>query len=235
MITFFIMKTFYINLDSASSRRNKFAETGFKRWIATPKSEVPPFIDKKMTSMYSFGREPHLARCACFISHTKLLGHIVNEKLNDVLILEDDAIQINKLPIDYPKDGIVYVGGFIYNRKMMNPKKPNINHQKGINLCPPDYRVLGCLAYIIPRWELAEIILKKIYSQNRFKAIDIMLGNIGMKQYYYFPGCFREEGSDSQISKKNKNNKIMVETYEFISKNKYNKLCRPTMEEEEKR
>jgi len=234
MISFFIMKTFYINLDSASSRRNKFAETGFERWVATPKSEVPPFVDKKMTSMYSFGRESHLARCACFISHTKLLGHIVNQKLNDVLILEDDAIRVNKLPIDYPKDGIVYVGGFIYNRKMMDSRKPDVKPQKGINLCPPDYRILGCLAYIIPRWELAETILKKIYSQNRFKAIDIMLGNIGIKQYYYFPGCFREEGCDSQISKKNKNNKIMTEKYEFISKNKYNKLCRHTTEEEEK-
>ena len=215
------MKTFYINLDTAPSRREKFAETNFERWRATTKSEVPPFVDKKMTSMYSFGREAHLARCACFISHTKLLEHIVDSKLNDVLILEDDAVATNPLPVDYPRDSIVYVGGFIYNRKMMDTRKPVVDHQKGINLCPPDYRILGTMAYIIPHWNVALKILNKIYSQNRYKAIDIMLGNIGIKQYYYYPGCFREEGSDSQISKKNKNNKIMTEQYEFISKSKY--------------
>ena len=213
------MKTFYINLDNAISRRNKYAETGYKRWRATTKEEVSPFIDDKMISMYSFKRSSHLARCACFISHTILLEHIVDNKLNNILILEDDAIKVNSLPIDYPKDGITYVGGFIYNRKMMDEKKPEIEHQKGINLCPPQYRILGCLSYIIPSWQFAHTILNKIYSQNRYKAIDILLGNINIKQYYYYPGCFREEGCPSQINKKNK---IMTEKYEFISMNKYN-------------
>lgn len=213
------MKTFYINLDNAISRRNKYAETGYKRWRATTKEEVSPFIDDKMISMYSFKRSSHLARCACFISHTKLLEHIVDNKLNNILILEDDAIKVNSLPIDYPKDGITYVGGFIYNRKMMDEKKPEIEHQKGINLCPPQYRILGCLSYIIPTWQFAHTILNKIYSQNRYKAIDILLGNINIKQYYYYPGCFREEGCPSQINKKKK---IMTEKYEFISMNKYN-------------
>ena len=63
------MKTFYINLDTAEERRNKFSETGYKRWRATPKDEVPQYIEKRMVSMYNFGKEPHLARCACWMSH----------------------------------------------------------------------------------------------------------------------------------------------------------------------
>ena len=205
-------------MDSATVRRNKFQTKKFTRFRAIPRDEVPELVDKKMTSMYNFGRDSHLARCGCFLSHIKLLEKIVNENLEDVLILEDDAIQVNNIPIDYPKDGIFYVGGFIYNRKMMDETQPKINHEIGINLCPENFRILGTLAYIIPNSQIALTILSRIYSQNRYKAIDIMYGNIGMKQYYNYPGSFREEGCPSQISRKVK---IQTENYEFINFNKY--------------
>ena len=207
------MKTFYINLDTATQRRNKYTDKNFTRWKATSREEVPPYIETRMVSRYNFGKEAHLARCACWLSHTKLLEHIVENKINDVLILEDDAIQVNDLPKIYPKDSITYVGGFVYNKKMMDSKPPEINHQVGINLCPDNLRILGCLAYIVPKWEVALHILNRIYSENRYKAIDIMMGNIGIKQYYNYPASFREEGCESQISEKNKNNKIMTEEY----------------------
>lgn len=215
------MKVFYINLDTASERRNKFKDKNFIRWKATSREEVPDYISSKMISMYNFTKEAHLARCGCFLSHTKLLEHIVENKINDVLILEDDAIQVNKIPDIYPNDSITYIGGFVYNKKMMDSKPPEIKHQVGINLCPDDLRILGCLAYIVPKWQIALHILNRIYSENRYKAIDIMLGNIGIKQYYNYPASFREEGCISQISSKNKKNKIMTETYEFISMSKY--------------
>jgi hypothetical protein len=213
------MQVFYINLECATERRNKFLNKNFTRWKATSREEVPEIIDNLMISMYNFGRDSHLGRCACFYSHIRLLEHIVKNKLNDVLILEDDAIQVNDLPKKYPKDSIIYVGGFVYDKKMMNTKPPKINHKEGINLCPPECRILGTLAYIIPRWQIAYKILNLIYSQKRYKAIDIMYGNIGIRQYYNYPASFREEGTLSQISKKNK---IMTEDYEFVSMSKYN-------------
>ena len=209
-------------MDTAKERRNKFSDVPYERWKATTRQEVPTHISGKMVSMYNFGKDAHLARCACWLSHTRLLEHIVENKINDVLILEDDAIKMNNLPKDYPKDSITYVGGFLYNRKMMDSKPPVIEHQVGINLCPQEFRILGCLAYIVPRWSVALHILNRIYSENRYKAIDIMMGNIGIKQYYNYPASFREEGCESQISEKNKNNKIQTEEYEYISMNKYN-------------
>ena len=227
-----VKKTFYINLDTATQRGNKYTDKNFTRWKATSREEVPAYIETRMVSRYNFGKDAHLARCACWLSHTKLLEHIVENKINDVLILEDDAIQVNDLPKIYPKDSITYVGGFVYNKKMMDSKPPEIKHQVGINLCPDNLRILGCLAYIVPKWEVALHILNRIYSENRYKAIDIMMGNIGIKQYYNYPASFREEGCESQISQKNKNNKIMTEDYEFISINKY-KRCQHTTEEEQ--
>ena len=76
------MITYYINLDTATVRRNKFQSTDYKRFRAIPREEVPEFIDKKMMSMYNFGRDPHLARCGCFLSHTQLLEKIVDEDLH---------------------------------------------------------------------------------------------------------------------------------------------------------
>ena len=213
------MITFYINLDTAIKRKNKFKGEQYTRFRAFPRDEVPEILDKKMTSMYNYPRPSHLSRCACWLSHTQLLEKIIKENLEDVLILEDDAIQVNSIPIDYPKDGIVYVGGFIYNKKMMIEKPPDIIHKKGINLCPPEYRILGTLAYIIPTPDVALKILNRIYSSKRYKAIDIMYGNLDLKQYYNYPGSFREEGCPSQITP-NKN-KIQTEDYEFISMNKY--------------
>ena len=209
-------------MDGAKERRNKFSDKNFTRWKATTREEVPAYINSRMVSMWNFGKDAHLARCACWLSHTKLLEHIVENKIDNVLILEDDAIQVNDLPTSYPKDSITYVGGFVYNRKMMETKSPDIEHKIGINLCPDDLRILGCLAYIVPTWKIALHILNRIYAENRFKAIDIMMGNIGIKQYYNYPASFREEGCVSQISQKNKNNKIQTENYEYISINKYN-------------
>ena len=206
------MITFFINLDDALSRRAKFEETDYKRWTATKKDDVPLAIDNKMISRYNFPRESHLGRCGCFLSHTKLLEHIVDNKLDNVLILEDDAIKINEIPIDYPKDSIVYVGGFIHHKEMMNNQKIEINHKKGINEVSEEYRMLGCLAYIIPHHSIALKILNKIYSQKRFRAIDIMMGNIGLKQYYNYPPSFIEEKTESQIQKKTK---YMNDNYEW--------------------
>jgi GR25 family glycosyltransferase involved in LPS biosynthesis len=216
------MRTFYINLDNACERRKKFEGGSVERWRATSRQEVPPFIEEKMLSMTNFAKDKHLARCGCFMSHTRLWEHIVEQKLDDVLILEDDALQMRSLPHDYPRDSIVYVGGFIHNRKMMDNTKPNIEHKLGINEVSfaslEEYRVLGCLAYIIPTWRVALTLLNKIYAQKRYRAIDIMLGNIGIKQYYNYPASFREEGSPSQISSREK---IMTDKYEFISKKRY--------------
>ena len=206
------MITFFINLDSATSRRSKFQDTDYKRWTATKKDDVPLAIDNKMISRYNFPRESHLGRCGCFLSHTKLLEHIVDNRLDNVLILEDDAIKINEIPVDYPKDSIVYVGGFIHHKQMMNNQKIEINHEKGINEVSEEYRMLGCLAYIIPHHSIALKILNKIYSQKRFKAIDIMMGNTGIKQYYNYPPSFIEEKTELQIQKKTK---YMNDNYEW--------------------
>ena len=198
------MKKFFINLDEDTSRAEKFKQSDYIRWRATSRDEVTEEVDKKMLSYYNLSRKAHLGKCGCFTSHISLLEHVVANKLDDVLICEDDAVQVSELPTDYPTDSLIYVGGFLHNKKMTNNKKVIIKSTDGINNLPDEYRILMTMSYIIPKWELAEDILKKIKSLKRYRAIDVLLGNIEVKKRYHYPACYEEEGVVSTINKKSK-------------------------------
>ena len=203
------MKKFFINLDKDVQRKERFLElnknSDFIRWDATGRDDVSDELDKKMISMYNYPKPSHLARCGCFQSHISLLEHIVENKLNDVLICEDDAAPTHvPVPTEYPKDTIVFVGGFLHNKKMTNNKEVILQSTEGINNIPDDYRILMTLSYIIPNWELADTILKKIKSLKRYRAIDILYGNLDIKKVYNYPASFDENGMSSTIHKKTK-------------------------------
>lgn len=203
---------FFINLDSATERRNNFDERMFQRWRASDRSEVSPRLDRMMTSMWNYNRNSHLGRCACYLSHRRLLEHIVIHKLDDVLICEDDAQKIGNIPKYYPTNGIVYLGGFFHNQKMMDNTKPILESTFGINLLDTSkYRILMTMAYIIPKWEIAEQLLRYFDSLPRLKAIDIMLGNSGIPHFYEYPAPFVESGQPSQIAHKFKKSNHLYE------------------------
>jgi len=208
------MNKFYINLDSDVDRREKFLNTDYVRWRATPREEVSDELDKKMISCHNFPRQAHLGRCGCFQSHISLLQHIVKHKLNDVLIVEDDAVLINDLPTDYPQSSITYVGGFIHHQKMTNNSPVKISLNDGFQLVPEGYRILMTMSYIVPNYVVAEEILYCILSSKRYRAIDVMLGNINIdRPYVYYPACFEEEGVVSTIQQKRRK---ATTNYEWI-------------------
>ncbi len=125
---------FYINLESDILRKERFLKQNkgdWIRWDATYRDDVSDELDKRMRSMYNFPRKSHLSRCGCFHSHTRLLLHIIENKLNNVLVCEDDALQVNELPTEYPKGGIVYVGGFIHQSKMMDNSPVDVDLKEG--------------------------------------------------------------------------------------------------------
>ena len=199
-----IQTKFYINLDTSHNRRLKFLNKGWFRWDAISRDQVPLDVDKKMISYYNYPRNSHLGRCACFCSHMELYQYIIENQLNDVLICEDDAVLIKDLPTEYPLDSITYLGGFFGNQKITDNTPVKINLIDGINTLPPQYRVLMTMSIIIPTWHIAKEIVDEIESKKRYRAIDIMLGNMATLRYFEYPACFEEEGSPSDISTKDK-------------------------------
>jgi len=210
-----IKHKFFVNLDRDTVRAEKFKGKDYIRWRATSRDEVTQEVDKKMISYYNYPKKSHLGRCGCFMSHISLLEHVVANKLDDVLIVEDDAVQVGDLPMDYPTDSLIYVGGFLHNKKMTDNKKVLLESINGINHLPDEYRILMTVSYIIPKWEVAEDILKKIKSLNRYRAIDVLYGSIDIKRAYQFPACFIEEGAESTIQKKSKRSNELYEWVRF--------------------
>jgi len=132
-----------------------------------------------------------------------MMKHIVENKINKVLIVEDDALQVNPLPEVMP-DTFCYLGGFICNKKITNKEKITIEHKEGINTLDEKYRMLCNLSYYIPRWEIAQEIVQRLEGLKRWRAIDISIPNILPESKYIYPAVYIEEPMNSQIMNKKK-------------------------------
>ena len=213
------MNKFVINLERCLERMDYFDDS-YTRWIATDYKDLdddnPVF--KRMISMHNINPNEHKAKCGCLLSHLNLWKHIVEHKLNDVLIVEDDAEQINHLPDFTDIEEFTYLGGF-FTKKITDGEvtPPHLLHK--LNDIPEDYKFLTTLSYYIPTWEIAEKLIVDITSQTRFRAIDVMLNKISVCRCVYYPALFIERDLQSTI--RPSKNKHPTELYRF-EKNKYN-------------
>jgi len=187
-------------------RRHKWENTDYKIFDAVNGKELSYDCEscKKMISYHNIRNTPqHLSKTGCFLSHLKLLKHIVQNKLNKVIVVEDDALQVNPLPEDLP-DTFCYLGGIIMNKKITSKEKIEIEHKEGINTLDEKYRMICCLAYYIPTYQIAEDLYNKLMGLKRFRAIDISLPNLLPETKYIYPSIFIEEQGESQIMNKKK-------------------------------
>jgi GR25 family glycosyltransferase involved in LPS biosynthesis len=197
------MIKFYINLDSCADRKEYF-DSSFKRWIATPRDKVDDLTDKRMISYHNVTRDYHLGKCGCFKSHTLLLQYIVDNKINNVLICEDDAEQISPLPFVHELgEGFVYLGGYFLNKKRTEGEyKGDSGSVEGLNeLIDKEFDVCMTMSYYIGSWEVAKELLDEINSLKRWRAIDILYMKSKVSKKYYFPAIFKERPLESTIRK----------------------------------
>ena len=231
------MNKFVINLDRCKDRM-LFFDKSYTRFPAVDGAELSddnPIL-KKMISMHNIDPKQHRGKCGCFISHVNLLKHIINNKINNVLVVEDDAEQVNPLPDNMPNE-FIYLGGF-FSPKRFDDDLVIPDIQQGLLEVPEDVKLLMTLSYYIPNWELAEVIYDHIIGQNRYRAIDIMLNKLPIKRYLYYPACYIERPLVSTIREdKNKHStkyygwgrkkdifKVAIPSYQ-----RYDKLCKFTL------
>jgi len=201
-----------------SERLPKWKDTEYKHFEAVNGKELTYDCEScnKMVSYHNVRNTPqHLGKTGCFLSHMKILKHIVEYKLNKVIVVEDDALQVNPLPESLP-DTFTYLGGFIGNKKITSKEKIQIEHNEGINTLDSEkYRMITTLSYYIPKWEIAKEILEDLLKLKRWRAIDIVYGNIIKNPSYIYPAIYIEEPYESQIQ--NKKNKFANEKYKWAS------------------
>jgi GR25 family glycosyltransferase involved in LPS biosynthesis len=213
------MNKFFINLNRCADRLEYFDDT-WTRWEATDwkdlDSDDPIF--SRMLSMWNIRPEEHKAKCACWLSHINLLQHVVDNGLHDVLVVEDDAEQINKLPDDLG-DEFCYLGGFFMGRLMTKGAvEPPSLVDGSINSLPSDYQLMTSLAYYIPTPKIANSILNEIITQKRYRAIDVMFNKVSLQRNVYSPAIFRERPLESQIRASKKKHASANYTFETHKK-----------------
>ena len=207
------MYKFFINLDDCSDRL-KFFDDSWTRWSATSRSQVDNLTDKKMVSYYNVTRDYHLGKCGCFLSHKLLLKHIVDNKLDKVVVCEDDAFLLKDLPEDLG-EGFVYLGGYFLNKKRTEGAfKGQSDSVNGLNnLTDKNFDVCMTMSYYIGTWEVASSLLEEIDELKRWRAIDILYMKSVIDKKYYYPAIFSERPLLSTIRKNKK--KYANEFYEL--------------------
>lgn len=192
---------FYLNLDRSPDRRKNFDET-WNRFEATDGStfsDDEPLL-KRMVSMWNLHEKEHRAKCGCWQTHYNMLSHIRNNKLNRVIVVEDDAIQVNDIDMDVLSKckTFTYLGGYfahvkMYDGEMRADECPESVY--GINpIDKTECRMLMTLSYYLPHWTIARDILDYLDSKDRVRAIDCQIYNIvKVPLDYIYPALFIED------------------------------------------
>ena len=216
-------KIFVVNLDKATDRWKHYeGDDRFTRWSATSKEDLTENdpIFKRMISFHNINPDEHSGKCCCYVSHRNLYRYIVVNKINKVLIIEDDAFQVNDIPHpdDLPDDGFTYFGGISSNLRLTDgPLK--VHFKEGINeIKNKEYRMLMTIAIYIPTWQTARRMYDSLDYNGRCRAIDTMLRNAFCPQYVHYPAIFIERPEQSQI-RKNKR-KFSNSKYEHVNAKK---------------
>ena len=118
---------------------------------------------------------------ACSMSHKRCLKYIVDNKLDECIIIEDDAV-IDFSRVDEIKEykDFTYIGGDIRppllkdDNKDFRDKKRKMIIPDGLNKIDTDkFVILGAFGYYIPRYQVSERLLSFIPVNNLEKAIDV--------------------------------------------------------------
>tara|TARA_R110000737_G_scaffold258851_1_gene267464 strand:- start:3834 stop:5402 length:1569 start_codon:yes stop_codon:yes gene_type:complete len=188
---------------------------GVMRWEAVVGKSVDMEVIKNslLYARYNTKEEKVKGMYGCLMSHLTLLQYIVDEKMNNVCVLEDDSTSDFIVPDDLKKtDHITYLGGWLVNLKMKDIKKvveEKSSFSNGLNKLE-NSRVLTTRAYYIPKWECALNLLEYIHKKKVWKAIDIMMSEY-VKHLYYPALSHQILGYKSTIG--NKDPKLKYELY----------------------
>ncbi len=215
-------KIFVINLKESIDRWEKYKNKDiFKRWNATSIDDIIDDYDlqEKLISYWNVRYTKfHFSKCACLSSHLKLWKYIIDNKINDVLILEDDAVgEWNHDTSYFRDDGITYLGGFLLDSKNIKKKIKPIFEKGYHKLDEKKYRMLQAMAYYIPTWEIMTELYNTIINLKRYRAIDIMVTKIDIPKYFVYPAVFTEERVESTINNNGKKKGYSNEYYHYIN------------------
>ena len=190
------LKILYINLDRRPDRKqniqNELSRLGLKgtRISAVDGKTFSPeeqdyWMDRKNFNTLSRIPERVFGRVGCYLSHLKALKYALENRIEPLLILEDDCrflTERSDVEIRIPKNcDMYYLGGLYWWKDDQKPKddytfeniRSDYFYQPYIRILPSNFRIACTFAYILPTLEHVEGMFRTLLNVKK-KAVDMM-------------------------------------------------------------
>ena len=211
---------FVISLDNEIGRERR-SKLNYKYtwWKGVEGKDVPPFYREQMKFHPNAGEYNRNGKLGCFYTYLQLLQYIFENKLDNVIVLEDDCILIKEFNIEDLPNEPCYLNGSFFNpfitkqrRSWVNDFIKNNKFNTGVNQIDfSNFKILGTLGIWFPNWYEVEEIYAEIMITSRYKAIDNMLAELQLIKLFYYPSLYiHQDIGISNINKKNYTGKTII-------------------------
>ena len=168
-----MVNIFVINISDERWERYK-QDKRFTRWVGVNGRQLPlAFVENKYITYWN-ARESH-KRCVagCGESHLSLLKHIYENKINNVLIIEDDTVvDFDRLSELKDIKEFCYLGGRFQGKTLKHKPHTGLLFEGVNTITPFTFTITGGHAYYIPTYNIASDIYHDIMSKPKRRAID---------------------------------------------------------------
>ena len=199
---------FVISMDNelGKQRRDRLNYT-FNLFSGKTAEECPDWVKDKMRHRSNIQEKARNGKIGCFTSYVCLLNKIVSEKINNVLILEDDCIQTGDFTKTELGNKPIYLNGLFHhptnytkkNKEWVMKLKTDLQLTTGIHEIDWDkFRIVGTWGIYIPKWKQAQEILDKLKSAEKLTTIDSQISKQKLIGKFHYPPLFKH--SDYGIS-----------------------------------
>ena len=149
---------------------------------------------KKLKTLHNTKQKRIMATLGVIAAHRKALLSIYSNQTDNNIILEDDALLMNALPL--PPKKSCFIGGWIIPPKItqIGKVKLNIKPKKGLNKIDFDtFKILCSHSLFIKTHEEATKLLDMTIQPEKLKNYGIFLSDTKFFDSYYYPSLFVQE------------------------------------------
>jgi len=189
------MKVFVLSMDNEIGEERRRRINYEYEWIKAV--DLDEKYKERFVFRYNTLEKNKKGVYGCFAGHLHILKKIIDEKIDSVIICEDDAILVD-IPDLKDVNEICLLSGRIHHPKNWCEDKDfqkntadNIKFNKGMNVIDYDkYRWAGAGAIYYPTYEKALELYESIMNIKRWKHFDILLCNSKLINHLYYPSPF---------------------------------------------
>ena len=214
------MNIIVLSLDSEIGKKRR-SKLNYDYELFTGNTELDKcenWIVTKMNRMHNIKDNLFRIKCCHFDSMVLILKKIVKEKLNNVIVCEDDAILKEHIYDIFKNHNEPILKPVLLNCRLIHPTtyKSNTLTYRRENIIPlvkqftnginnfdyNSYRWACCACIYYPSYQSAQKLLDFIYEQDKITTFDLFLSKHKYITELYYPSVFSiEDEHVSQVDK----------------------------------